>query len=191
MATEPLRPVVSERSPETGSLRLWRAVRVFYHGDQDAMLRNLVWPLLTRLTTEKLSDRFYFVRYSLGGPHLRLRWRLRQEADARRAENLLADLARDFFDTRPSLSPWLPERILATNRALATTDAAAVAEVDLVAQDNSWCKSSAQFEIARYGGPDLFASSLDLFCFSSVEVLRKVCQHRDGDRGWAHDSGSA
>src|SRR3954451_23309696 len=100
MATEPVRQAVSEQGMEMESWRLWRAARVFYHGDRDAMLRHLVWPLLTQLTAERLCDRFYFVRYSLGGPHLRLRWRLRQEADAGRAENVLARLAGDFFATR-------------------------------------------------------------------------------------------
>ncbi len=54
--------------------REWRSYHLFYHGDRDLVLR--LWPTLAPLILSRIVDSFFFLRYSLGGPHIRIRLRL-------------------------------------------------------------------------------------------------------------------
>ena len=46
---------------------------VFYHGRLDQPLLQLVYPAVRELWLRGRCRRFFFIRYALGGPHLRLR----------------------------------------------------------------------------------------------------------------------
>jgi hypothetical protein len=175
MATQ-LDAIVETRAPLSG----WREYHIFYHADQNCLLRQLVTPLTRELLDARVIDRFFFVRYELGGPHLRLRWRLISGTAEDAAEAVLADLAEQFFAAWPSTSPFPDERIRALNRALAGTPS----EADMVYPDNSWVAFPVRFEIDRYGGIDGLCDSLDLFHLSSVQVLRMLAGHADTGTGW-------
>ncbi len=170
------------------SLLRWRAYHVFYHADRDRMLRELAWPLMLELASLGVIDRFYFVRYSLGGPHLRLRWRLKDENTSGRAEEVLQKRAAGFFDKYPSKAPVAQDQILATNRAIATTDPAARADVSRVYADNSWRQFTPVFEINRYGGADHIGASIDLFCISSLAILKMLDERGNSRRDWINSA---
>jgi hypothetical protein len=159
----------------------WRAYHVFYHGDQCRLLRHLLIPLVQQLLAAGVIDRFYFVRYGLGGPHVRLRWRLLNEAAGDAAEAALAERARLFFAVWPSTSTLADERVRTMNRSL---EPANQAEADTVYPDNTWRCFPVQFEIERYGGSDRLPASLDLFALTSAHVLRDIAAHGECGKGW-------
>jgi len=178
--------------PEGGelldALLSWRAYHLFYHANRDVILRELVWPLMLELLGSGLIDSFYFVRYSMGGPHIRIRWRLTNEMNEAPAENLLRNRAAEFFARHPSKTTIPDRQLLATNRALAATDSAERADADRILPDNSWLRFPLNFEVTRYGGPNRFPASLDLFCLSSLSVLKMLLQHQGADRGWINSA---
>ncbi|MGW2409285.1 lantibiotic dehydratase C-terminal domain-containing protein [Streptomyces sp. NPDC001739] len=51
----------------------WVCAHVFYDTDQDALLTRCVGPLVTELEQRALIQRYFFLRYWEGGPHVRLR----------------------------------------------------------------------------------------------------------------------
>jgi hypothetical protein len=116
----------------------------------------------------------YFVRYNLGGPHIRLRWRLVDQSAEAAAVAALAEHAHEFFARYPSTNAWSEYRVREANAALLGVDPLAQGEDDQVFPDNSWRAAPLGFEIERYGGPTCFQRSLDLFTLSSTSVLQAL-----------------
>jgi len=180
MATQSGPALITDRN----ALGNWRAYHIFYHDDLNRLLRQLVLPLIASLLRLKVIDRFFFVRYSLGGRHVRLRWRVDGESAACFAETLLATEAKNFFALWPS-SDSIPEhQIRNTNRLLLQVDPMLLPEDDSVYGDNSWIAYPIRFEIDRYGGPNRFSASLDLFALSSGAVLRLLAAHPEPGSTW-------
>lgn len=80
---------------------LWVGIHVYYHEQQDRLLRDGVMPLVTSLMHDQLVRDYFFVRHWRGGPHVRLRLRAKP---CRAAP--LRDLARrhivEFLRSHPS-----------------------------------------------------------------------------------------
>jgi hypothetical protein len=88
----------------------WVSAHVFHQGDLDRLLVEAVAPLVDELAATGLADRYFFLRYWDGGPHLRLR--VLPVDDTVRAEVSRRVVARltDHLRRAPS-TPWLtPER---------------------------------------------------------------------------------
>lgn len=51
----------------------WISVHLFYHDDLNQAIVGWMHPLVSMLQEQRLIDRFFFIRYWQGGPHLRLR----------------------------------------------------------------------------------------------------------------------
>lgn len=147
----------------------WRAYHLFYHQDLDRLLLEMVDPLVTALLAEGRIDRFFFVRYNLGGPHVRLRWRTVGEPAT--AERSLASAAAAFFARAPSTETLPAEAVHRLNRAVLGVDPLARPDDDVVQPDNSWRAFPVGLEVERYGGASRLAGSLDLFAASSVRAL--------------------
>ena len=81
----------------------WVALHVFYASDANPILVEAVRPLVDELRDEELIDRWFFIKYWMEGPHLRIRFRpsrpeLRDEVTKRATAAIEAFLAR-----RPAL----------------------------------------------------------------------------------------
>ncbi|WP_433011798.1 thiopeptide-type bacteriocin biosynthesis protein [Kribbella sp. CA-294648] len=81
----------------------WVALHVFYASDSNPILVEAVRPLVEELRREELIDRWFFIKYWMEGPHLRVRFRptrpeLRAAVLARATAALQA-----FLDRRPAL----------------------------------------------------------------------------------------
>ena len=81
----------------------WVALHVFYASDSNPILVEAVRPLVEELRRDELIDRWFFIKYWMEGPHLRVRFRpvrpeLRDEVTSRATAALEAFLAR-----RPAL----------------------------------------------------------------------------------------
>ena len=138
----------------------WISLHVFYAGDAGPLLTGWVGPTVRRLRDEDRLAGWFFIRYWLEGPHVRLRLRpsTNVATGALRTE-LEAGLA-DFLTRHPA--PELP--VVGTaeqHRALY------LAEYDQrswdqrygrtgrmpVRPNNSWLHAAYEPEYGRYGGP--------------------------------------
>jgi hypothetical protein len=162
----------------------WKAYHFFYHASLDRLLRKLVSPLIQRALVEACIDRFFFIRYHLGGPHVRLRWRVLGESGCVRAEALLRKMAADFFRSYPSRESLPEEEILRNNRTILLAEESSLAEETLVMADNTWSAFPADFEVERYGGSEHLNGSLDLFAVSSAYVLKLLRKNEQANPNW-------
>ncbi|MFB6437816.1 thiopeptide-type bacteriocin biosynthesis protein [Streptomyces sp. NPDC056411] len=70
--------------PATARSADWVCAHVFYDADQDVLLTRCVQPLVSELEKRGVIQRYFFLRYWEGGPHVRLR--LLPSRDGDRAE---------------------------------------------------------------------------------------------------------
>ncbi len=146
----------------------WRSCHLHYHGDGSLLLVQLVRPLAGSLLRSGAIDRFFFIRYELGGPHVRLRLRAAPGADGALARAVTAAPA-VLFTRLPSAHPLPAEVVARRTREILATDPS---ESDATLHpDNSLRIVPFLPEVDRYGGPALIGASLDFFALSSVRAL--------------------
>jgi len=176
---------LAEPASPAGAAPDWRSYHVFYHGERNHALLQLVSPLVCELLNSGVINRFFFIRYGLGGPHLRLRWSVPDRHAAVLAERRLEERASQFFASFPSTGTLPEEKIRQMNRTLLGNEPVGQLEKDPVYRDNSWGSFPMVFEEQRYGGPESFPLSLELFNLSSVTVLRGLSEQRGSVHVWA------
>lgn len=154
--------------------RRWLGFHLFYHADRDRVLTELVRPLAAALLADGLVQRFFFIRYSLGGPHVRLRLEVRGAAAARAARRRVRAAAREFLAGAPSPEPLPDERVHRINRNVIPSDPFAGPADDVVVPDNTLREAPVRFEVERYGGPPLYGHSVDLFVLSTLHALESL-----------------
>ncbi|MEM7482689.1 MAG: thiopeptide-type bacteriocin biosynthesis protein [Acidobacteriota bacterium] len=146
----------------------WTGHHLHYHGEQDLLLASLLIPILHRWFAAGSLERFFFVRYALGGPHIRLRCRWRDTNAEGRFQDELTRVATRFFERHPSASSWSPDTIRQRNRGILAHDPSEVD--DVVYPDHYVRQVIFEPETDRYGGEALVAASLEVFCLSSLAV---------------------
>src|SRR3954471_18370228 len=99
-----MRQAIAEHAPG------WICYHLYYHQDPDLAVRQLVRPPIARLLAEGWIDNYFFVRYRLGGPHIRLRLQARP-ASAESVAPVAEAAARSFLTDRPSTSPLSAEEV--------------------------------------------------------------------------------
>lgn len=171
-----------ERSVLEALLDGWREYHIVYHADLGRLLTGLARPLMNRLVHERAIDRFFFVRYTLGGPHLRLRWRVTTKRSMQIAEEALAEMATGFFQTHPSLQSAPREKILRINRTLGPLDPCD--DIDAIYDDNTWLQAPMRIDVERYGGTQNIKASLDLFTISTVRAMQVLHQSEAIQPAW-------
>lgn len=157
----------------------WRAFHLFYHGPLALVLQHFAQKAVGGLLAEGLIDSFFFVRYFLGGPHIRLRIHPRENS-AREAVERLTDGAVYFFERFSSTRSLEPEAIRQQNLSILAT--APEESDDRVYPDNTFIAFSFHPETERYGGPNLLAKSLDFFALSSALSLSFVATYAEEPR---------
>jgi lantibiotic biosynthesis dehydratase-like protein len=157
----------------------WISGHLHYHQGLDPVVRGFVRPLVAALAKNGRINAFFFVRYSLGGPHVRLRLRVVPGA-REQALAAMQQAAERFLERSPSTRPLDEETIRRANEAILASDPH---ETDgAVYPDNSFRVVPFRPEVERYGGPGLVGFSLDLFTLSSVAVLEILAKPRDVQR---------
>jgi hypothetical protein len=134
-------------------------------------LRHFVRPVIAALLAHQLIDSFFFIRYTLGGPHLRLRYRLTPDTPPAATAEILEGEATRFLEHWPSEVVLDPERIRQESRAIL---AVVPEESGLYYQNHSLLPFPFEPEVDRYGGRELLESSLDFFAISSAQTLEMV-----------------
>lgn len=148
---------------------LWRAYHLYHHQDPEQVVRRFVTPVVRRLAGEGKIRRFFFLRFGLGGPHIRLRLEVRPGC-AEVADRITAAAAGSFLERWPSLEPMEEEKLLHTHRVILDTDPNE--DDERIYPDNTFRSATFHPETDRYGGPELLDPSLDVFCASSLEAVR-------------------
>ncbi|GCD41056.1 thiopeptide-type bacteriocin biosynthesis protein [Streptomyces paromomycinus] len=88
--------------PGTAQGADWVGAHIFYDTGQDALLTDGVRPLVARLTADGLVQRWFFLRYWEGGPHVRLRFLPARTADRAGIERLAGEHLRAYLEAEPS-----------------------------------------------------------------------------------------
>lgn len=156
----------------------WCAYHLYYHSDRDHILLELVRPIVADLLVSMQIESFFFVRYSLGGPHIRLRLRTYKTTFDAVHEAVTSAAAR-FFARSPSMTTLSEqavrdesERLYAMNPHEKDTKMYA---------DNTCVSVEPHFEAMRYGGTERLEHSLNYFAISSVYAL-EVCKFGNASR---------
>jgi thiopeptide-type bacteriocin biosynthesis protein len=136
----------------------WASFHVFCPADRDALLMQVIQPVVAEVWSEGLADQFFFIRYPEGGDHVRLRLRIAAGIDTARATD------RAFARLRA--------RCAELDRARGGTPEQRISVVPAVLE----------LEIDRYGGPRWFPCALSFFALSSIEALRFVAAWRPEPR---------
>lgn len=160
----------------TTALSEWQSFHLYYHGSRDRLLIELVRPLVQTFLAAGQIDSFFFVRFALGGPHIRLRLRTIPGHEAA-VQREVEHAAESFFARAPSTESLTADTIRQGNGPILASDPNE--EDDGVYPDNSVRLTPFRPETKRYGGPLLLPRSLDVFAVSSAEVFRFLAVHRD------------
>ena len=152
----------------------WLSFHLYYYETLLRPILGFVRPAVVELLQSEAIDRFFFIRYGLGGPHVRLRLQpspgKREEVEAR-----VQKLATEFLAQSPSKSNLTREALEKSTKAMLASD---LHETDgNVYPDNSLLEFPFRPETNRYGGPDLLQASLDFFTVSSLEALAFLNRH--------------
>lgn len=150
-------------------LESWISCHLYYHQDLDRAISGFVHPTVVSLLSSGWIGSFFFVRFTLGGPHVRLR--LRAPTGGRgRVEEVVTQAAERFLASEPSTEPRAKELIRQETQSLLASDP--FETDDTVYPDNTFSVLPFRPETERYGGPEHLENSLDFFAISSVEALR-------------------
>ncbi len=80
----------------------WISAHLFYHDDLTPLLTGCVRPLVEELRREGLIDKYFFIRYWLGGPHVRLRLLPALTTTERQIKRRVEERVQAFFNAYPS-----------------------------------------------------------------------------------------
>lgn len=161
-------PKIAPELPE------WLSFHLYYHEDPGRAVTGFVAPAVSAALGSGWIERFFFLRYSLGGPHVRVRLRPVPGCEAAVAE-ATRQAAEDFLHRTPSTRPLAEEVIRGQNRAILASDPH---ETDDAAYpDNTFLSFPFRPEVERYGGEGQLDLSLYVFTASSLEALRFLASH--------------
>jgi hypothetical protein len=146
----------------------WINYHLYYHRDSGRAILQFVRPLVAKLLRSDWIDSFFFIRYGLGGPHIRLRLHARPGKFRLVTESAETE-ARGFLASQPSTSALTREAILRSNKEVLASDSHEFD--DSVYPDNAFLAFPFRPEIERYGGLGLWPLSLDFFALSSATVI--------------------
>lgn len=135
------------------------------------VIDKFVRPSIGRLVNDGLIDSFFFIRYILGGPHIRLRVHPCKGCSAETAQRLTAD-AKEFLDIYSSVQPLDQDLIRRQNQALLAESPEE--SDDTIYADNTFHEFPFIPETERYGGGNLIESSLDFFALSSYQAFHFI-----------------
>ena len=156
----------------------WLSAHLFYHDSRTKLLREFVTPLVQSLEDAELIDGYFFIRYWLGGPHIRLRLRTRAE-NLEVLDQEISHAAKAFFEEHPAEVTVDPNEYARHAHKLTSIE-----NLDDTAL-SMYPNNSVQFipyvpEIERYGGDRAIIKVEDHFCDSSkiaLDILRQSPEH--------------
>lgn len=159
----------------------WRSFHLHYHGDRSRLLLELYRPLVARLVREGRIDRFFFVRLNLGGPHLRLRFRLREPGQEGAFLRTFHGTVEAYLARHPSTESLDEAAIRELNRRILFDESGGPR--DRVLPDNHVREMPFLPEWKLYGEPDAMPAALTFFNLSTLHALDFLDRQRDATPG--------
>jgi len=149
----------------------WLSFHLAYHtGNRDRLLTEMVRSTLKTLWQGRRIESFFFLRHTLGGPHIRLRI-LPSPGHQEEVREEIRKRATSYFAAFPS-----PARVAGEASRLlggaARNSPEAEARDSAVLEDNSIAEIPFEPETERYGGAERIGKSIDFFALSSARALR-------------------
>lgn len=154
--------------------RNWLSVHVFLSDpvQSERYLRERLDPAVRRWCADDALDRWFFIRYWEGGPHLRIRLSGRIAASEANAIDVLSDGIAAFCSNNPPSREAYYRNHTFDGRPVAVDALPWYAEGTVTRVDY-------QPEILRYGGADAIAANEQLFDLSSRLAL-SLCKATEG-----------
>ncbi len=159
----------------------WLAVHVFYTSNNHPLLVDGVAPVIEALRDEGLLHRWFFIRYWMEGPHLRIRLLPKRAGDTRLIARRLFDALDRFLAERPALYEVDEEEMGGLFKQMFLGEYSEKQWNELYGDtgmkmrpNNSYVVMRYEPEIARYGGPRGIEVAERHFEKSSDMVVRLV-----------------
>lgn len=140
----------------------WIAVHVFYSSNNHPLLTDVVGPVVEELREEGLLDGWFFIRYWMEGPHIRVRLRPRRAGDTHAVADRLFAALDTFLAERPALYEMdaaemgdLFKEMFLGEYSIEQWDALYGEQGHMpMRPNNSYAVMAYEPELARYGGPE-------------------------------------
>jgi Lantibiotic biosynthesis dehydratase C-term len=160
----------------------WIALHIFYAGNPTPLLAQCVAPLVADLRERGLLFRYFFIRYWMEGPHLRLRLRPARPEHAAEVCRIAEEAVTDFLRRRPAvysvdsdMTADLYRQMFVAEYGESVWEARYGAEGKMpVRENNTYAYIDYEPEHDRYGGPGGVDLAEWQFEKSSDLVLRLI-----------------
>ncbi len=142
-----------DEGPQHQDVATWYSVHVYYHGRLELLLTECIGPIVSSMRTRGVS-RWFFLRHSTGGPHVRVRFQLAAGTTPAVKDTLTADIG-DYLREKPSTTPIAADHLASFedgHRAIAALDGEP-AGPGAFYPDNTVIATPYVPEPAKYGGP--------------------------------------
>lgn len=81
----------------------WLSVHIFYSSNSNPMLTDVIAPLVRKLRERKLISGYFFIRYWMSGPHIRLRLSIAAGITEEAVKQIIEADLKAFLARRPAL----------------------------------------------------------------------------------------
>jgi len=160
----------------------WFAVYLFYPGELDLILRELVAPFIREFFPDKQTDaQYFFIRYWENGSHIRLRMNV-EHALHKVLAKALEQRAKDFFSQYPAVGILKDAINNPVNQFVCQSVTQSVnqpVDQDLLT-DHAVQFSVYEPEIIRYGNKQSLIWAERHFFKSSIFILDWICTKKPG-----------
>jgi hypothetical protein len=149
----------------------WISLHIFYHQSFERILTECIGPMSEQLLEKGSIDRYFFIRYWQGGPHIRLRLQLTDESLRGETEAFARKNISKFLNRFPSRFKVDRDKLLDSQRQMALAELGTVEGVTIF-DNNSIHTIPYEREWLRYGGKLAMIVSEEQFFYSSQLTLR-------------------
>lgn len=158
----------------------WLSIHLFYHDDLAIPILHWVHPLIAELRARHWLDKYFFIRYWQGGPHIRLRLLPSSEVTFDEINAFLEKQTQDFLGTHPATREIDPQHYDEATAHLSRAEYGTDQRVPLY-PNNSWHYFPYEPEYHHYGGLAAMPAIETFFMASSdlaLDLLTQGLPHR-------------
>lgn len=163
----------------------WLSTHFFYADDLTTPIVHWVSPLIAELRSRNWLDKYFFVRYWQGGPHIRLRLLPSPTANLEALKALLEEQTLNFVSAHPSTSKIDPQRYDEATARLSWAEYHTDQRVPLY-PNNSCQYLPYEPEYHHYGGPAAMPHIETFFMASSDLAADLLAQGLTRNQATSH-----